>query len=59
MWPTTKLFYRSYHFSLKMFSSLIPFPQPVLYQGSSALTQLVNAISKKKQDKYYLLPMVY
>jgi len=49
MLPTTKLFYRSYHYSLKLFSSLIPFPRPTLYQGEHALSQLVENIKLNNQ----------
>lgn len=52
---TTKLFYRSYHYSLKLFSSIIPFPRPILYQGEHALSQLVENIKSNEQRSLLLV----
>ena len=52
---TTKLFYRSYHYSLKLFSSIIPFPRPILYQGEYALSQLVENIKSNEQRSLLLV----
>lgn len=55
MLPTTKLFYRSYHYSLKLFSSIIPFPKPTLYQGECALSQLIETIKSNDQRSLLLV----
>jgi len=55
MWPTTKIFYRSYHYSLKLFSAVIPFPRPVLYQGEEALNQLIDRIKTNNQKSLLLV----
>ena len=52
---TTKIFYRSYHYSLKLFSSIIPFPRPILYQGEHALSQLVENIKSNEQRSLLLV----
>ncbi|MBU2970557.1 iron-containing alcohol dehydrogenase [Pseudoalteromonas sp. C2R02] len=52
---TTKLFYRSYHYSLKLFSSIIPFPRPILYQGEHALNQLIENIKSNEQRSLLLV----
>lgn len=55
MWPTTKLYYRSYHYSLKLFSLIFPFPRPALYQGEQALNQLIDRIKINKQKSLLLV----